>query len=99
MKEEELSDGMDRLSESLSKNVVNFLGKTMKSWRVELTCSAETLGEAPIKRGIFQGDVLLPMLFVIALIPLSHILRTVNPGYEFRTGGTINQLLFMDDLK
>ena len=29
----------------------------------------------------------------------THILRKVNPGYEFRTGEMINQLLFMDDLK
>ena len=26
-------------------------------------------------------------------------MRTANPGYEFRTGETINYLLFMDDLK
>ena len=37
------------------KNGVTFLGKTMKSWRVVLTCGSETLGEVPIKRGIFQG--------------------------------------------
>ena len=34
----------------IAKNVVKFLGKTMKSWRVELTCGSETLGEVPIKR-------------------------------------------------
>ena len=50
---------------SMAKNVVDFLGKTVKSWRVELT-------------------------IVIVLIPLTHILRTANPGYEFR---------FMDDFK
>ena len=61
--------------------VVIFLGKTMKYWRVELTCGSETLGEVPIKRKVFQGDKLLP-LFVITLIPLTHILRTANPGYE-----------------
>ena len=76
-----------------------FFGKTMKSWRVELTCGSETLGEVPIKSGFFQGDALSPLLFVIALIPLTHILRTANPGYEFRTGETINHLPFMDDLK
>ena len=71
----------------------------MKSWRLELTCGAETLREVPINRGIFQGDALSPLLFVIALIPLTHIVRTANSGYEFRTGETINHLLFMDDLK
>ena len=80
------------------KNVVNFLGKTMKSRRVELTCGAETLGEVTIKRGTFQGDALSPLLFVIALIPLTHILRTANSGYQFRTGQTINHLPPMDDL-
>ena len=81
------------------KNVVNFVGKTMKSWSVELTCGSETLGEVPIKRGIFQGDALSPLLFVIALTPLTHIPRTANPGYEFRTGETISHQLFMDDFK
>ena len=64
---------------------------------MELTCSVEALGEVTIKRD-FQGDVLSPYLFVIGLIPLTHILRTANLGYEFRIGETINQL-FMDDLK
>ena len=66
---------------------------------MKLTCGSKILGEVPIKRGILQGDALSPLLFVIALIPLTHILRTANPGYEFRTGETINHLLFMDDLK
>ena len=64
---------------------------------MELTCGAETLGEVPIKSGIFQGDAPSP-LFIIALIPLTYILRIANPGYEFRTGETTNHLLFMDDL-
>ena len=52
-----------------------------------------------IKNRIFQGDAPSPLLFIIALTPLTHILKTANPGYEFRTGETINHLLFMDDLK
>ena len=28
----------------------------MKTWRVELTCGEQMLGEVKIKRGIFQGD-------------------------------------------
>ena len=66
----------------IPKNVMSFLGKTMKSWRVELTCGSETLGEVSIKRGIFQEDALSPLSFVIALIPLTHILRAANRRYE-----------------
>ena len=71
----------------------------MNSWRLELTCGAETLGKVPIMRGNFEGDRISLLLFVIALVPLTHILRTANPGCEFRTAETINHLLFMDDLK
>ena len=66
---------------------------------VELTCGTETLGEVPIKKGVFQGGALSPFLFLIALIHLTHILRTANAGYEFRTVEVINFLLLMDDLK
>ena len=51
------------------------------------------------KKRVFQEDVPSPLLFVIAFISLTHLLRTANPGYEFRTGEMINHLLFMDDLQ
>ena len=66
---------------------------------MELTCGAETLRKVPIKRGDFQGDVLSTLLFSITIIPLTRILRTANPGYEFQTRETIHHLLYMDDLK
>ena len=66
---------------------------------MDLTCCVETFRVLPINRGIFQGDALSSLIFLIALIPLTHILRTANTGYEFRIGEKINHLLFMDDLK
>ena len=58
------------------------------------------LGEADTKRGIFQRDSLSPLVFVLALIPLSLILRKVKAAYEFSgSKEKINHLLFMDDLK
>ena len=72
----------------------------MKNWETELTAGGESLGKVRIKRGIFQGDSLSPLLFVISLIPMSFILRKVKAGYEVRKAGpTINHLLYMDDLK
>ena len=46
----------------------------------------EELARVNIQRGIFQGDILSPLLFVIGLIPLSHILRKVNVGYQLGKG-------------
>ena len=57
------------------------------------------LGEVDIKRGIFQGDSLSLLVLVLALIPLSLILRMAKATYEFSGCKTINHLLFMDDLK
>ena len=58
------------------------MGKTIKFWKVELICGLEILEDVPINRGIFQGNALSPLLFVIPLIALTHILRTGNPGNE-----------------
>ena len=67
---------------------------------MRLTSGNEILGSVKIKRGIFQGDSLSPLLFIIALIPLSFVLRKVKAGYQFsRSSPVINHLLFMDDLK
>ena len=77
----------------VNQQLRQFLDDSMKTWRVELTCGDQMLGEVKIKRGIFQGDTLSPLLFVIALIPLSHILRKSKVGYEFSmTGEKVNYL-------
>ena len=58
------------------------------------------LGEVHIKRGIFQGNSLSPLLFFLASISLSLILRKAKGAYQFSgSKGKINHLLFMDDLK
>ena len=76
------------------------LVESMKTWRTNLTANDECLGKVNIRRGIFQGDSLSPLLFVLALFRLSMILRKVSAGYEMtKHGCRINHLLFMDDLK
>ena len=53
-----------------------------------------------IRRGIFQGDSLSPLLFCIALIPLTNELNRDDCGYQVHgTERKISHLLYMDDLK
>ena len=65
-----------------------------------MTSGGEELGEVMIRRGIFQGDTLSPLLFVVAMIPLTLLLRKEKMGFRFGDKGKkVNHLLFMDDLK
>ena len=84
----------------IAENVKRVLFSSMERWKTILTSNNEVLGEVNIRRGIFQGDTLSPLLFVIVLIPLSMIIREMDCGYQLGKGRVkINHLLFMDDLK
>ena len=66
----------------ISHEVVNFIEKTMKTWRMELTAGRRILAKTKIQRGIFQGDALSPFLFIIAMISLNHIVRKCTARYK-----------------
>ena len=51
-----------------------------------------------INSGIFQGDSLSPLLFCLALTPLSYELNNTEHGYKIGEE-KINHLFYMDDLK
>ena len=68
--------------------------------RVELIAGGRSLAEAKIQGAIFQGDALLPLLFIIAMMPLNHILRKCTAWYKLsRSQGKINHQMYMDDSK
>ena len=84
----------------ISHEVINFIEKNMKNWRVELTAGGKSLAETKIQRGIFQGDALSLLLLIIAMVPLNHILRKCTAGYKLsRSQEKINHLMYMNDIK
>ena len=81
-------------------HVISFVNTSVKQWNKELTASNQRLGNVKIRHGIFQGDSVSPILFVLMMIPLTLVLRHTKTSYELKKGGQkINHLLFMDDLK
>ena len=84
----------------IADNLINFINASMPSWSTNLYCNNSLLGNVKIRRGIFQGDSFSPILFVIALIPITLVLKKTNMGYNLsKEGPTINHMFFMDDLK
>jgi hypothetical protein len=73
----------------------------MEKWstKFQLKTNQESM-QSRINRGIFQGDTLSPLLFCIALIPLTNELNRSKCGYQvYGTERKINHLIYMDDLK
>ena len=81
-------------------NIEGLLRKSMRKWKTVLTANGDVLDEVDINRGIFQGDSLSPLLFIIVMIPLTILLKREDLGYKWGPSGKlINHLLFMDDIK
>ena len=84
----------------ISNEVLNFIEKTMKTCKVELTVRERSLVEAKVHRGIYQGDNLSPLLFISAMMPFNHILRKYTAGYKLsRYQEKINHQMYKNDIK
>ena len=83
----------------VSDNIRKFVKRSITNWETELTSSKESLAKVNIRRGIFQGDSLSPLLFLICVILLIHVLLKAKAIYTLGVGEKTNHLLFMDDLK
>ena len=80
-------------------NTRKFIKGSMEHWNTILENDRQELGRVHIRRGIFQGDSLSPLMFVMSMIPLTYVLRKVKPAYTTKDKNSINHLLYMDDLK
>ena len=77
-----------------------FIQNSMLSWRTTFTLNGSVLGDVFIQRGIFQGDALSPLIFVMCLFPLTNLLRKLNKGFVI-DGIVVSHLLYvyLDDVK
>ena len=83
----------------VAENIKVLLGNSMEKWKVMLYSGKSELGEVEIKWVFFPGDSLSHFVFVLALIPLSLILRKAKATCEFsESKEKIHHFLFMDDL-
>ena len=82
--------------------LMKFIKINMENWETTLNLHhvRGTLSSRPIriKSGIFQGDSLSPLLFCLALAPLSNLLNSSSYGYTAQHG-KLNHLFYVDDLK
>ena len=82
------------------ENTIRFLENTMPNWKTILTSSGTRLAAVNIRRGIFQGDLIYPLLFIVAMIPMTRVLEGMEVGYQLKEEDSkINHLMFMDDIK
>ena len=75
----------------ISHEVINFIKQTMQTWRVDVTARGRSIAETKIQRGIFQGEALSLLLFIIAMMPLNHILKKMRSRIQTQQIARENQ--------
>jgi hypothetical protein len=70
----------------------------MKEWKTEMWLY-HTEGHIKTGKVAVQGDSLSPLLFFLALIPLTNKLSKQEAGYTVKGENKVSHLYYMDDLK
>jgi len=70
----------------VNSKIVRFCTLSMENWNIRLILKIKQKvmqsQHIQIRRGIFQGDCLSPLIFRIALIPLTNELNRADCGYQ-----------------
>ena len=86
----------------VNERIIEFIKHTMTKWKTKLTLHHEggaiESDEITFLRGIFQGDTLSPLIFCLAMAPISHILKRNGIGYKI-SDITVSNSFYIDDLK
>ena len=72
----------------INRNVIDFISTIMPSWSTSLILNHNqgtiNVPNVKIKRGIYQGDSLSPLIFIMTIGPLSKLLNNSNTGYNLK---------------
>ena len=85
----------------IAPNIIDLFAASFRQCFVDLMLGKACIGKVKINRGLFQGDSVSPIHFIISLLPLSILLNKAGVGYsvDSRNGPQISHRLYMDDLK
>ena len=84
----------------IAENIQMLLVNSTEKWKAKLTPVGQNIGTVNMRRAKSQKDSLPPLLLVLAIIPISFVLKEVKSVYQLGDlREKINHLLFLDDLK
>lgn len=79
-------------------NMIAFVSRTLRMQQTNLICNKQDMGRVEIKKGLLQGDSLSPLLFVVAMEPVSR--QLIRCCEKVKMGDfELNHLIFIDDIK
>lgn len=86
----------------VNNQIIGLLKQVFTLFSTNLFINGDNIGQVKIQRGIYQGDSLSPLLFIMSLFCISHLLNSTGKGYSLKKADqkfNVTHLFFVDDLK